>query len=68
MPISVVSYHTDDDCVTIFSVYDETAIPIIMVGTKFDLVPDSKRANVVARSKYKADEVGCSEIHLVRSF
>ena len=52
--------------IIIFSIYDEMAIPIVMVGTKYDLVPDSKRANVVTRSKYKADEVGCSEIHLVK--
>lgn len=44
--------------------YGTFSIPVIMVGTKLDLIDDSKRRDIARRSAMVADDFGCSEIYL----
>lgn len=46
--------------------YGTYSVPVLMVGTKLDLIADGKRSEISRRSALVADDYGSSEIYLVR--
>lgn len=55
---------------TSFSEYDreqfaENPVPLLLIGTKFDQIPENKRNEVLTRTGFLSEDFNAEEINLV---
>lgn len=60
-------------CVSRCSDYDreqfvENPVPLLLIGTKFDQIPENKRNEVLTRTAFLSEDFNAEEINLVGVF
>lgn len=46
--------------------FAENPVPLLLIGTKFDQIPENKRSEVLTRTTFLSEDFNAEEINLVR--
>lgn len=46
--------------------FAENQVPLLLIGTKFDQIPENKRSEVLTRISFLSEDFNAEEINLVR--
>lgn len=46
--------------------FAENPVPLLLIGTKFDQIPENKRSDVLTRTTFLSEDFNAEEINLVR--
>ncbi len=48
--------------------FAENSVPLLLIGTKFDQIPENKRNDVLTRTAFLSEDFNAEEINLVCAF